>query len=247
MQNCRHQINRNWSVALILVLTPFLLWATILILPTFDDWTSLTSPSFEPLLTKERWLFFGYHWRPFDSVFGYILGLHPLGLFPTLNHCCVVLGHICCSWIIYKLLSTLGFNMTAVNMATFFFFITPAAMATVLAIDSMNQTYALMWGLLSFWVYIQQKGEKYPIYITLIFIATLCKENGLMWAIINPVLAFGYDIINRKKLKKDLVIGIIMMITYATAIILLPKNIIIHPEYEPGSAHPQYRCHSTGR
>ena len=99
MQNSHCQLKKYWSILCILTLTPFLFWATIPILPTFDDWTSLTSPSFEPLFTKERWLFFGYHWRPFDSFFGYILGLNPQLLFPTLNHCCVVLGHILCSFL----------------------------------------------------------------------------------------------------------------------------------------------------
>lgn len=234
MQNSYDQINKHWSVVVIILLTPLLLWAAIPILPTHDDWTSLTSPSFEPLFSKERWLFFGYHWRPFDSIFGYILGLNPTLLFPLLNHICVVLGHATCSVLIYRLLSTLGFHLQAVNIATLLFFITPASMATVLAVDSMNQIYALMWGLLSFLVYIKQKSGKYVLWIAMVFTATLCKENGLMWALISPIWAYGFNYIGKQRLKKDITIGIMVMITYAIVIMLQPKDIIIHPEYEPG-------------
>jgi hypothetical protein len=234
MQNSRCQLKKYWSIFCILTLTPFLLWATIPIFPTFDDWTSLTSPSFEELFTKEHWLFFGYHWRPFDSLFGYLLGLNPQLLFPTLNHCCVVVGHVLCSLLVFRILTTLQFNNTAVNISTLFFFITPAAMATVLAVDSMNQTYALFWGLLSFLLYIQLKKLKYAVWIILIFIATLCKENGLMWALIGPLLAFGFNIIDQRTLKKDIIVAVSVIVGYALAILLLPKDIIIHPEYEPG-------------
>lgn len=234
MQNSHCQLKKYWSILCILTLTPFLLWATISILPTFDDWTSLTSPSFEPLFTKERWLFFGYHWRPFDSFFGYILGLNPQLLFPTLNHCCVVLGHILCSFLVFEILSLLSLNKTSVNIATLFFFITPSAMATVSAVDSMNQTYALFWGMLSFLLYIKLKKLKYIAWIILVFVATLCKENGLMWALICPILAFGFSLIDQRMLKKDLFIGCCVMMGYAAAILLFPKDIVIHPEYEPG-------------
>ena len=92
MQDCCHQLIRHfsirqyWSILTIIVLTPFFLAVAIPILPTFDDWTSLVSPSFEPFFSKERFLFFGYHWRPFDSIFGYIVGRNPQLLFPLLNH-----------------------------------------------------------------------------------------------------------------------------------------------------------------
>lgn len=224
----------NWSFIVLALLTLIMLCASIPILPTFDDWTSLTRPTFEPLFTKERWLFFGYHWRPFDSFFGYLLGLNPQLLFPLLNHCCVVIGHSLCSLLVFRVIRELGYSRIVADISMLFFFLAPATMATVLAVDSMNQTYALVWGLLSFLVYIRQQKMKYLIWIILIFIATLCKENGLMWALIAPILAFGYDLIGRQQLKKDLLIGIGVMVAYALVILLTPKDIVIHPEYEPG-------------
>ena len=87
--------------------------------------------------------------------------------------------------------------------------------------------------MLSFMAYIKLKKGKYWIWPGLIFIATLSKENGLMWALICPILAYGFDFIDKQKLKRDLFIGIGIMVAYALAIIILPKDITIHPEYVP--------------
>ena len=224
---------RNYSIVLILLLVPLLLYYIIPILPTHDDWVSAVSPDFNPFFIKERFLFYGYHWRPFDAFVGYIVGRNPQTLFPTFNHYCVVFGHTICSLLVFRLLFVLGFDRFSRNIATLFFFITPATMATVLAIDSMNQTYALIWGIISFLAYIKLDKTKYIVWPILIFLATLHKENGLMWALICPILAYGFDFINLRTLKKDIIIGIGIMALYALAIILLPKDITIHPEYVP--------------
>ena len=227
-------IKKYWSIWIIIALTPIYIWATVLILPTFDDWTSLISPSFEPLVSKERFLFYGYHWRPFDSIFGWIVGLNPHLLFPTLNHICVVLGHVACTVVVYWLTTILKFNNITKNIATLYFFITPSVLATTLAVDGLNQTYANLWGMMALIIYLTMKGsKKYIVWITMVAIATLCKENGLMWIMISPVFAFGFDFIDAKKLKKDLIIGGAILFIYALLIVLLPSNIEIHPEYVP--------------
>ena len=233
MQNSRHQLKKYWSIFVILTLTPFLLWVTTLILPTFDDWTSTTHPDFNPFFIKERFLFYGYHWRPFDTFVGYIVGQNPQLLYPTFNHCLIVVGHVVCAIFVYQLLNTLRFSLLAKNIATLYFFIVPATMATVTAIDSMNQVYSLLFGIISFLSYIKLNRWKYPIWITIVIVATWWKENGLMWALITPILAYGFDYIDRPKLKKDLIVGFTIAIGYALAIILLPKDITIHPEYVP--------------
>lgn len=226
--------SKHWGIVVVFTLTPLLLYASSLILPTFDDWTSLTSPSFEPLFTKETFLFYGYHWRPFDAIIGYILGLNPHLLFPTLNHCLVVFGHAVCALLLYYLLTILDYPQLSKNIATAFFFITPAAMATVLAVDSMNQAYSLIWGITSFLLYTKlQNKTKYLVWGLIIFIATLCKENGLMWVLICPILAYGYDLTNKQTLKKDIGLAIAFMVAYALVILISPKEIIIHPEYVP--------------
>ena len=237
MQNshCKIIINKkNWSVWLVLLLSPLLIVATIPILPTFDDWTSLIAPSFGPLFTKERFLFYGYHWRPFDSVFGWLVGRNPHLLFPALNHIVVVAGHLACTLLVYRLTRILRLNNIACNIATTFYFLTPAMLATVLAVDGLNQTYAHLWGLAALMAYLSNRGAKrYVSWIIMVIIATLCKENGLMWMLITPLFAYAFDFTTRKTLIKDLIVGCTIIVFYALCIILLPSNIVIHPEYVP--------------
>lgn len=236
--NCKLSIGnvlqKYWGVIIPFVITPVLLYAVLYILPTHDDWTSLTTPDFRPFFIKQRFLFYGYHWRPFDSMIGYIAGRNPQMLFPTFNHILVVIGHLLCTVTVYKLLSVLGYSQFSKNLTTLCFFVIPATMATVTAVDSQNQVFALTCDMIAFLLYINMKRAKYIVWILLIFLATLFKENGLMWALICPILAYGFDYIDQKTLKKDLLIGIGIMVIYTLAIVIMPKNIVIHPEYEPG-------------
>ena len=226
-------LSSHWSIVVIILLTPLLLYAVLPILPTHDDWAGTTKPDFNPFFIKEHFFFYGYHWRPFDTWIGYIVGRNPQVLWPSFNHILVVIGHLLCSLSIYKLLAVLGFDKKARNISTLFFFVTPATMATVSAIDSQNQVYALTCDIIAFLLYIKLKRGKYIVFVSLIFLATLFKENGLMWAWICPVLAYGFDFIDKKILKKDLIIGLAIMVGYALAILLLPRDITIHPEYVP--------------
>lgn len=223
-----------WSIILIILLTPVLLYAVLLILPTHDDWVGSTTPDFKPFFTKEHFFFYGYHWRPFDTWIGYLVGRNPQLLFPAINHLLVVLGHFLSVVALFKVLIVLGFNKKTINVSTLFFFIIPATMATVTAIDSQNQVYALTTDLIAFLFYVKNSKNKYIFWPILIFLATLFKENGLMWALICPVLTYGFDLIDKKTLKKDLLVGLGIMIAYALIIAIQPKDIIIHPEYEPG-------------
>ena len=223
-----------WSIILIILLSPLLLYAVWFILPTHDDWAATTTPDFTPFFTKEHFFFYGYHWRPFDTWIGYLVGRNPQLLFPAINHLLVVLGHFLSVVALFKVLIVLGFNKKTINVSTLFFFIVPATMATVTAIDSQNQVYALTTDLIAFLFYVKNSKNKYIFWPILIFLATLFKENGLMWALICPVLTYGFDLIDKKTLKKDLFVGLGIMLAYALIIAIQPKDITIHPEYEPG-------------
>ena len=227
-------ISKYWSIVLVIILTPILLGAILPILPTHDDWATTIKPDFNPFFIKERFLFYGYHWRPFDAIMGYILGTNPQVLYPALNHYCIVIGHAICAILIFKLLSALGFSTLSRNITTIYFFITPATMATVSAVDSMNQVYALVCGITSFLLYLKLERGKYVAWIIMLFIATWFKENGLMWALVAPLLAFGFQQLTTKKLIRELIIGGSMFVVYALFVVLLPSNIIIEPEYMPG-------------
>ena len=59
--------------------------------PLSDDWYYLTAPN--PDFTPADLLPDNQFWRPFDAIFGGLMGLMPQ-LFPALNRAVVVLGHI---------------------------------------------------------------------------------------------------------------------------------------------------------
>ena len=203
-----------WSIILIILLSPLLLYAVWFILPTHDDWAATTTPDFTPFFTKEHFFFYGYHWRPFDTWIGYLVGRNPQLLFPAINHLLVVLGHFLSVVALFKVLIVLGFNKKTINVSTLFFFIIPATMATVTAIDSQNQVYALTTDLIAFLFYVKNSKNKYIFWPILIFLATLFKENGLMWALICPVLTYGFDLIDKKTLKKDLLVTSFITVDY---------------------------------
>ena len=54
-----------------------------------------------------------------------------------------------------------------------------------------------------------------------------------MWALICPILAYGFNFVDYHTLKKDLIAGIGIIILYALAVILLPHDISIFPDYVP--------------
>lgn len=222
MQSSYSKIIRN-PLFIIILTSPIVLWGLIMLLPTFDDWTYLTTPDFGNCLSAERMLPNGSYWRPIDALFGSLLGLN-YNLFPTLNHIVVYIGHLGCTIIVYKLIKTLKISHTSRNIATLYFYFTPAMLGTVLGIDSLNQVYSQFWGLLALLLYIEQPKRKYILWIVFTLIATLSKENGLVWTVIPPIIAFAFHIIERKELKKDLLIGIIVCIAYLAIRVILTNN-----------------------
>ena len=98
----------------ILLTAPLALLLLCQLQPTFDDWTYYTIPQPEPL-TLQSLLPDGNYWRPFDVLFGHLLGLN-YRLFPFLNHLFILLGHILNTWLVYRILqwfrvSTLSRNL----------------------------------------------------------------------------------------------------------------------------------------
>lgn len=158
---------------------PIILFALTMILPTYDDWTYITSPYFGNIFTSGRMLPWNGYWRPFDALIGGILGLNH-HLFPTLNHCIILLGHVISTILVYRLANK---NI----LPAVFFFLSPGMICTVLDIDSANQVYATCWGLASLILYLQHHRW---LWIACVIIATLCKENGIMYAFIPPFIGY---------------------------------------------------------
>ena len=197
------------SLFIIIFFLPFILWNIIAILPTFDDFTTLQSPHFTPILSNNL-LPNDSFWRPWDYLFGCLLGKYTW-LFPTLNHICIILGHTLNTIIVFLLCRNFHFNNLSTHIATLFFFFSPANLGTTLAVDGLNQTYAVFWGLMALYVYLNNKN-KYVLWPLFIFISVLSKENGLAWAIIPPILAFVFYHTDKKTVLKD--IGIVFLIVF---------------------------------
>lgn len=232
MQDSYHQMMKKSVLPYILISVPIITWLVCLLLPTFDDWTYVTSPYFGHPFAPERMFVFYNKWRPIDALYGSFLGLYPK-LFPTLNHILVCAAHTINTIVVYKLAKLLKFNHLAINIATVFFYISPAVLGTVYGVDSMNQAFALLWGLTGLYVYWTKQGKiKYLLWISTVVIAAFTKENGLMWAFITPVLSYGLNIIDKKQFKKDITIGISVIILYIIARISLPTEL-----YDPDSGY----------
>ena len=67
------------------------------LLPFQDDWTYLTAPN--PEFAWRDLLPGAAFWRPFDALWGGILGRAPW-LFPWVNRIVIVLGHVLCVYLV---------------------------------------------------------------------------------------------------------------------------------------------------
>lgn len=195
-----------WAVVLSF---PFVAYALCQLMPTFDDWTYITRP--EGVVLWEDLLPSGSYWRPLDALFGLILNFDHR-LFPTLNHVVVLIGHVGCAFLVFYVCQFLSFSLCACNIATLFFYLSPGMLGSVLGIDSLNQIYANFWGLMALYVYLRSKKALLPI--LLVLIATFCKENGLAWAVVPPIVAWAMDIVSRKKAIKDIFYGLCLAVIY---------------------------------
>ena len=72
-----------FAILLLMVLAP--------IMPFHDDWWYLTAPNID--FTWRDLLPDGSFWRPFDAMFGGILGAFP-SWFPWANKVAIVFGHV---------------------------------------------------------------------------------------------------------------------------------------------------------
>lgn len=183
-------IGRVNPLAVILLLSPAILYAIVLLLPTFDDWTYYTAPSFDGLFNY-RLLPNSSYWRPFDAAFGWLLGLDHR-MFPALNHIVVYAAHVGVTVLVYRLATAMGLCKTARNIGTVFFFISPAMLGTVYGVDALNQACSHFFGLLGLWHYFNRgRKPRVALWLTCVFVATLWKENGIMFFFIAPLFAFG--------------------------------------------------------
>jgi len=225
MQDCHRQLNRlqqYWALFFIVVTAPIVVYGLLSLLPTFDDWTYLASPYFGNL--SDIIIPVGNYWRPFDACIGAVLGLN-YHWFPSLNHLIIWPAHAISAYLVFRLCRFLGFRYSISNLATLFFYLSPGMLGTVLSIDSINQTYAHFWGLLGLWLFlIHKKGLQILFFIGCCYLATLSKENGIMWFVIIPVFAYGFGYIDKKHLLRVAGYAAVAITIYFIIRLSLPVN-----------------------
>jgi len=216
---------------IVFLTAPFILWGKLLILPTFDDWTTLSSPNLDPQW-QQYFLPYGSSWRPFDTAIGYVYSWIGPQWFPTLSHLLIFMAHAGSTVLVYKLCSVLRFSRLAGSVATVFFWLSPCTLATVFACDSLNQSFSHFWGLMAIYLYLTVKSRyRHALWLSCVLLAALSKENGLAWAVVPPVLAFGFRLADRRTCLRHLCLGIALAIGYAVVRLSLPLTEVYYEEY----------------
>lgn len=218
------------SIIIIAVTVPFVIYGTTLILPTFDDWNTLSSPNYDSCWHK-YFLRYGTVWRPFDALLGYIVSIN-YKMFPTLNHLLILVGHLISVFLVFRICNKMKFSNIATNIATLFYYFSPCVCGTVFSCDSFNQVYSNLFGLTALWCYLSFEGKrKYISQILFIFLAALSKENGIAWAVVPPLFSFAFNRLDKKTLYKDFSFGIVIAMMYMLIRMSLPRTEIFNPEY----------------
>ena len=226
-------IKVNPLFAIILIVSPFILYWLTLLLPTFDDWGYFTTPDYDYGDNFLDRLIPRYtYWRPWDGIIGYILSLKPTW-FPALNHIIVYLAHLGGTITIYLIAKELKLKSFACNMTALYFFISPAMLGTVLGIDSPNQAYSSFWGLLSVLLYIRlSKPYNIILWLTCALIGTFAKENAIVYFVVPQIIAFGFKRITLSQALKDTIWAVLIVIIYFSARYLLTSDVVyINEEY----------------
>lgn len=215
----------NPYITAILVSLPFVYYGAAIILPTFDDWTTLCSPNYDKYFAKYL-LPYGTTWRPFDALMGYVNSIDHR-MYPYLNHILVVTAHAASTLLIFALTRKFGLRRQACNMATAFFYISPCICGTIFSCDALNQSYSQLWGLASVYAYTATSGgRRVALWALFVFLSALAKDNGVTWALIPPMVAFAFGKTDYRALKKHLFIGAAIAGAYFTIRFLLPHTVV---------------------
>ncbi|BBA28140.1 hypothetical protein [Prevotella melaninogenica] len=183
------EVGRN-PIFWIVLTAPLALLLLCQLQPTFDDWTYYTIPQTEPL-TLQSLLPDGNYWRPFDVLFGHLLGLNHR-FFPFLNHLFILLGHILNTLLIYKILQWFRVSTLSRNLSVVFFYLSSGTLGTILNIDSLNQVYSLLWGLLALYSYISLSGyRKLLLWLVCALLSVFAKESGYVWFLFPPFIVWS--------------------------------------------------------
>lgn len=188
--------------------------------PVFDDWTYYTVPQLSPL-TLQGLLPDGNYWRPFDVLFGHLLGLD-YRLFPFLNHLFILLGHILNTWLVCRILQWFRVSKLSRNLSVIFFYLSSGTLGTVLNIDSLNQVYSLLWGLLALYAYISLSGcRRLLLWLLCALLSVFAKESGYLWFVCPPFIVWSIGKTGLRHAMRHAAIGFLLFVFYLVCRFLL--------------------------
>lgn len=173
-------MTRKQLVLLYVVLPLISLWA-FCTLPVYDDWYYLSSPQFR--FDPDLFLPGDAFWRPIDGLIGLLNGQYPF-LFPYLNHLIVLCAYFYVWWQLKVLLQRHGRAFPSF-IALALFTVSPALVAGVYSVDSINQALSLAFGVASLVWFPRSRWLAYLFMILSLF----SKENGIVWFGLTPLLS----------------------------------------------------------
>lgn len=222
MKAMKARIRRN-PIFWILLTAPLALLLLCQLQPTFDDWTYYTVPQTTPLTIRSL-LPDGNYWRPFDVLFGHLLGLD-YRLFPLLNHLFILLGHILNTLLICRILQWFQVGRLSRNLSVIFFYLSSGTLGTVLDIDSLNQVYSLLWGLLALYSYISLSGcRRLILWLLCALLSVFAKESGYIWFVCPPFLVWSVGKASFRNAMRQAVCGCLPFVLYLVYRFLLTDS-----------------------
>ena len=166
------------------------------LLPFQDDWTYLTAPN--PDFAWRDLLPGAAFWRPFDALWGGMLGCAP-GLFPWANRIAIVLGHVLCVYLVARIVDELREDRRGRSAAVGFFALSSGIAAVLVNTDSLNLVWSCVWGCAGTLALL--RGRSLLSVFGCYAVSGLCKESGLSWLAVGPLLVYAKDPDGRRLVK----------------------------------------------
>ena len=178
---------KQTHIIMLCLISLAILIMSLFLTPLGDDWGYSTTPRIDGDFVMSS--------RPFDSLFGLLLGKIPAA-FPALNHIVVVAAH-CISAIAFYLIATnvIGISRHRSFLFSALFAVSSTCCATVLSIDSMNQSVSLCFGVVGIYAYMRFSEKailKTVVYLVTSILATFSKESGIVFFFIIPFFDFYF-------------------------------------------------------
>lgn len=203
-----------------------LMWIALLalvmpLLPFQDDWTYLTAPN--PEFAWRDLLPGAAFWRPFDALWGGILGCAPW-LFPWANRIAIVLGHVLCVYLVARIVDELCDDKRGRFAAVGFFALSSGIAAVIVNTDSLNLVWSCVWGCAGTLALL--RGRSLFLVFGCYAVSVLCKESGLSWLAVGPLLVYAKDS-DWRRLVKLACMGACVFVVYLCARFALQGEVVL--------------------